>query len=59
MNVVMDDQGRFIEVQGTGEQIPFGRDRLDAMLDTATQGVDQLLAIQRRIIDENLDSYGF
>jgi len=59
MNVVMDDQGRFIEVQGTGEQVPFSRDRLDAMLDTASVGVGQLLEIQRKIIDENLDSYGF
>ncbi|MCL4553814.1 MAG: ribonuclease PH, partial [Actinobacteria bacterium] len=33
MNVVMDGEGRFIEVQGTGEQTPFDRDRLNSMLD--------------------------
>jgi ribonuclease PH len=59
MNVVMDDRGSFIEVQGTGEQTPFDRTRLDALLDLATTGIDQLLAVQRAVIDENLESYGF
>lgn len=58
MNVVMDAQGRFIEIQGTGEQTPFDRTRLDGMLDLATAGVDRLLAIQREIVDGELDSYG-
>ncbi|HSK47620.1 MAG TPA: ribonuclease PH [Coriobacteriia bacterium] len=59
MNVVMDDKERFIEVQGTGEQIPFDRSRLDAMLDLAGSGISRLLEIQRRVIDEDLDTYGF
>lgn len=59
MNVVMDGKGGFIEVQGTGEQTPFSRQRLDSMLDLATSGIDRLLAIQREIIDGDLDSYGF
>jgi ribonuclease PH len=59
MNVVMDNRGGFIEVQGTGEQTPFDRARLDALLDLATTGIDQLLAVQRAVIDENLQSYGF
>jgi ribonuclease PH len=59
MNVVMDAQGRFIEIQGTGEQTPFDRARLDGMLDLAGSGVDRLLTIQREIIDGKLDSYGF
>jgi ribonuclease PH len=59
MNVVMDDQGRFIEVQGTGEQTPFSRERLDEMLDLASAGISQLLAIQHRMVEENLESYGF
>jgi ribonuclease PH len=59
MNVVMDDKGRFIEVQGTGEQTPFSRGRLDEMLDLASAGISQLLEIQRTVVEENLDSYGF
>lgn len=59
MNVVMDDKGRFIEVQGTGEQTPFDRARLDGMLDLASEGIGRLLEVQRVVIDEDLDSYGF
>ena len=59
MNVVMDDRGRFIEVQGTGEQIPFDRQRLDEMLDLASSGISRLLEVQRQIIDEDLGTYGF
>lgn len=57
MNVVCDGHGRFIEVQGTGERIPFDRARLDAMLDLAVQGTAHLTAIQRRVIDEGLDVF--
>ncbi len=59
MNVVMDDKGRFIEVQGTGEQTPFDRERLDSMLDLAAWGIDRLLTIQRTVVDEGLETYGF
>jgi ribonuclease PH len=57
MNVIMDGKGRFIEIQGTGEQTPFDRARLDAMLDLASGGVESLLAIQNRIIEEDLDVF--
>jgi ribonuclease PH len=57
MNVVMDGRGRFIEVQGTGEQTPFERVRLDAMLDLAAGGIDRLLEIQRKVTGEDLDVY--
>lgn len=59
MNVVMDGKGNFIEVQGTGEQTPFSRARLDSMLDLATAGIDRLLSIQREVLDGGLDTYGF
>lgn len=59
MNVVMDDQGRFIEVQGTGEQTPFDRQRLDAMLDLAASGIERLVQVQREVVEGNLDRYGF
>jgi ribonuclease PH len=39
MNVVMTGDGRFIEVQGTAEAQPFGRDELDAMLALAEHGI--------------------
>lgn len=58
MNVVMDGEGRFIEVQGTGERAPFTRDRLDGLLELAAAGIDRLVAAQRRIVGEGLDVFG-
>lgn len=57
MNVVMDGQGRFIEVQGTGERTPFDRTRLNEMLDLASAGIDGLVAMQRKILAEDIDVY--
>jgi ribonuclease PH len=57
MNVVMDGSGRFIEVQGTGEQTPFDRARLDGMLDLAGLGIGRLLEIQRKVTEEDLDVF--
>lgn len=50
MNVVMTGDGRFIEVQGTAEEIPFDRRRLDSLVDTASQGIAELVRIQRDIL---------
>ena len=47
MNVVMNSEGRFIEVQGTGEAGVFDRGQLDAMLDLATAGIAELIDKQR------------
>lgn len=52
MNVVMDNEGRFIEVQGTGEQTPFDRDRLNKLLDLATEGIQELQAAQRALLED-------
>lgn len=52
MNIVMTGDGRFIEVQGTAEDQPFTRAELDQLLDLATHGVGQLIAIQRDLIGE-------
>jgi ribonuclease PH len=50
MNVVQTGKGLFIEVQGTAEADPFGRDALNALLDLAQDGIRQLNALQREII---------
>ncbi|MBB5875147.1 MULTISPECIES: ribonuclease PH [Xanthomonas] len=47
MNVVMNDGGGFIEVQGTAEGHAFRRDELDALLGLAERGIGELLAAQR------------
>ena len=50
MNIVQTGDGRFIELQGTAEADPFGRDALDALLGLAHTGIRQLVALQREII---------
>jgi ribonuclease PH len=47
MNVVMNDGGGFIEVQGTAEGHAFRRDELDAMLALAAKGTAELFAAQQ------------
>ena len=47
MNVVMNDGGGFIELQGTAEGHAFRREELDAMLALATQGCRELFAAQQ------------
>lgn len=47
MNVVMNDAGAFVELQGTAEGHAFRRDELDAMLELAGSGIRQLMELQR------------
>ena len=50
MNIVKTGNGRFVEVQGTAEAMPFGRDALIALLDLADLGIRQLVDKQRAIV---------
>jgi len=47
MNVVMNEAGAFIEIQGTAEGHAFQRGELERMLDMASAGIDQCLTAQR------------
>jgi len=47
MNVVKTGGGQYIEVQGTAEAMPFGRDALLTLLDLADLGIGQIVALQR------------
>jgi len=51
MNVVMNDAGHFIEVQGTAEGHAYRRDELDAMLDLAQSGIAELITHQRAALE--------
>jgi ribonuclease PH len=46
MNVVMTGSGKFVEVQGTGEDAPFSREELDELLVLAEGGIRQMIAAQ-------------
>jgi ribonuclease PH len=50
MNVVMTSSGRFIEVQGTAEGMPFTKGELDEMLSLAEHGIAQLLDLQTEVL---------
>jgi len=49
-NVVMTGGGRLVEVQGTAEGEPFSREQLDALVDLASAGIQQLVEIQRHAL---------
>ena len=47
LNVVQSGDGRLLELQGTAEGSPFSRAQLNALLDLAEPGLEQLLCAQR------------
>ena len=53
MNVVLVEDGRFIEIQGTAEYEPFDRNELDHLLQLAEKGVDELQIIQRAALEDS------
>lgn len=50
MNVVMNEQGAFIEIQGTAEGHAFHREELDQLLVLAKQGTTEILSLQRKVL---------
>jgi ribonuclease PH len=50
MNVVMTGSGRFVEIQGTGEEATFGDDDLAALLKLARLGIRQLADLQKQAL---------
>ena len=52
MNLVMTGGGSFVEVQGTGEQAPFSRQEMDAMLQLGEAGIRQLMQLQREVLGD-------
>ncbi|MDY7537151.1 ribonuclease PH [Undibacterium sp. RTI2.1] len=50
MNVVMTDQGQFVEVQGTAEGVAFDRATMDCLLDLAHEGITDLIALQKQVL---------
>jgi ribonuclease PH len=53
MNVVVTGSGKFVEVQGTAEGVPFDRAELNALLDLALLGTNELTEIQNSSLAEN------
>jgi ribonuclease PH len=55
LNVVMTGDARLVEVQATAERVPFDRERLDALLDLAADGIEELQAYQLEAVDAPRD----
>ncbi len=53
MNVVMLGSGHFVEVQGTAEGYAFSRKEMDALLDLAQNGIAELIAMQRAVLEKD------
>ena len=52
MNIVMTGAGRFVELQGTGEEATFSRQQLNELLALGEQGIAELIAIQKATLGE-------
>lgn len=55
MNIIMTDKGEFVEVQGTGEERPFSRKDLNALLELGEKGNKELIKAQRAALGEIAD----
>lgn len=50
MNVVMTGSGKFVEIQGNGEEATFSKDQLDNMLTLAENGISELFDVQKEVL---------
>lgn len=50
MNVVMTGAGRFIEVQGTAEKVPFSRKDMNTLMDMAASGISSIIALEKKLL---------
>ncbi|AEG59208.1 ribonuclease PH [Desulforamulus ruminis] len=56
MNVVMTGSGRFVELQGTGEEATFSREDMNLLLDLATAGIEELIYLQKQVLGQEITS---
>ena len=51
VNVVMTENGDFVEIQGTAEGNPFSSQNLIELLDLAKSGISDLIGMQKQVLD--------
>jgi ribonuclease PH len=54
MNFVMTGSGKFVEVQGTAESVPFTRKQMERMTELAQEGIRELIKTQKRVLAASL-----
>lgn len=52
MNIVMTESGKYVEIQGTGEEYTFSEEQLGKMLELAKKGINELIEIQKEVLGE-------
>ncbi|GAA0456654.1 ribonuclease PH [Alkalibacillus silvisoli] len=55
LNIVMTNEGKFVELQGTGEEATFSPDQLNEMLQLGTKGIKEIFEVQREALGETAD----
>jgi ribonuclease PH len=58
MNVIMTGKGKYVEIQGTGEENPFTPEQLQEMLTLARKGTAELTVIQKQLLGNNAEFIG-
>ena len=58
MNLVMTDNGEFIEIQGTGEESPFSKAQLQELMELGEKGIKDLIELQKQCLGEIADKVG-
>jgi len=59
MNLVMTGNGRFVEIQGTGEESTFSREDLNTLLSLGENGIAELIEKQKAVLGESAKLVGF
>lgn len=58
MNVIMTNEGKYVEIQGTGEENPFTEEELAELLRLAKDGISQLINYQKEVLGSTADLVG-
>jgi ribonuclease PH len=57
MNVVMTGDGKIVEIQGTAEGTPFSKPALDSLMKLAEEGINSLINMQKKLIEDEVINY--
>jgi ribonuclease PH len=58
MNIVMTGSGKYVEIQGTGEESPFSADQLAELLFLGKKGTEELIRLQKEVLGEDAKLVG-
>ncbi|SFE69431.1 ribonuclease PH [Alteribacillus iranensis] len=58
MNIVMTGTGKFVELQGTGEEASYSKEQLDRMLSLGEKGLQEIFMIQRQVLGDTVNEIG-